>query len=51
MIKSCPNCKSHKYQDEKYGNKMRVYTSGSKPEHRKVCTVCGAEAKVAVSKK
>ena len=51
MIKSCPSCKPHQYQDATYGSKMRVYTKGTKPEHKQVCTVCGKEHKPAVLKK
>ena len=42
MIAKC-NCKS-KYQDEKYGEGMRVFTySGIKDTSKKKCTVCGKD--------
>ncbi len=42
MIISCPNCKSHPFQDSKYGANNRVHNqhSGSK---KWTCTVCSKE--------
>ena len=50
MIRHCPNCKSHDFQDQKYGNKMRVYTKGTKKEHKSVCSVCEKEYRVTIKK-
>lgn len=42
MIKKCENCIPHKYQDEKYGKNMRVFTE-NKEKGKSWCTICGKE--------
>lgn len=51
MIRNCPTCKPHDYQDSVYGKNMRVYTKGNKPEHVSRCTVCEKEHKAVVGTK
>lgn len=50
MIRKCDNCPPHAYQDGKYGIGNRVYTQGSKKEHKQCCTVCGKEHKIVIKK-
>lgn len=39
MIRLCPNCKSHEFQDKMYGEKMRVYNVNAKYTKAR-CTIC-----------
>jgi hypothetical protein len=37
----------HKYQDKKYGKRVRIFTEGGEKGRRKYsCTVCGKEKKL-----
>lgn len=46
-IKRCDPCKPHDFQDQKYGQNMRVYTEGKKS----TCTVCGKQTEGSETKK
>jgi len=37
-ILHCSPCKSHIFQDKRYGNKMRVHNGCAGPAYR--CTIC-----------
>ncbi len=46
MILKCETCPPHPFQDEKYGEKMRVHNPGKskqKDRTRWICTVCRSE--------
>lgn len=43
-IKQCTPCKTHEYQDKKYGKNMRVCNSVPNSKTDKIeyrCTICG----------
>jgi len=42
MIVYCKKCKSHPYQDKKYGKNKRVHNKGKAVgvQHKYRCTVC-----------
>jgi hypothetical protein len=40
VIKLCPNCKPHPFQDERYGKNMRVMSTMKEGQNR--CTVCSS---------
>jgi hypothetical protein len=42
MIKRCPNCVPHEFQDRRYGNLVRLFTTDGKG-NAKTCTVCGKQ--------
>lgn len=50
-IRKCNGCKPHQFQDKVYGVGQRVFTVGTKKEHKEHCTVCGNEHKVVAAKK
>jgi len=42
IISKCEKCKNHPFQDQKYGEKMRVFNvGGNKDAVKYYCTVCG----------
>jgi|MudIll2142460700_1097286.scaffolds.fasta_scaffold73560_3 hypothetical protein len=49
MIKLCPNCKPHEFQDKTYGKNMRVFNPMRKSNSSAIvgfrCTVCCYETK------
>ena len=44
MIKKCPMCRPHEYQDKKYGDRMRVQNA-TKDDTTIRCSVCGSTNK------
>ena len=42
IIKPCMGCKTHAYQDTKYGPGIRVHNT-TKADKDKRCTVCGKQ--------
>ena len=42
IVKPCLGCKPHAYQDNKYGDKLRVHNT-TKSDKDKRCTVCGKQ--------
>ena len=45
MIKPCPTCKPHAFQDSRYGSKNRVMNRTAKKDPQVFrCTVCGKES-------
>ena len=49
VVKHCPTCKSHKFQDERYGPGKRACTVNMKGEAK--CTVCATIIKPELFKK
>ena len=48
VVKYCPTCKNHEYQDAKYGHKQRACNVNAKNEPK--CTVCDTVIKPEIKK-